>query len=62
MIRWVPYKTTSLPYVQNNPKHKLDGISDSQARYQTGLNEEKSKVTNTLKEKMSHFLPFPCHL
>ena len=54
-----PYKTTSLPYVQNNPQHNVDEILDSQALNQTGLNEKNSKETDTLKKKILHFLLFP---
>ena len=50
------YRTISLAFLQNNPQHKVDEISDSQARNQIELN---SKEANTLIEKILQFLSFP---
>ena len=37
----------------------VDEISDCQTRNHIGLNEKNVKVTNTLRENLLHFLPFP---
>ena len=53
------YKTTSLVYVQNNPQHIVDEISDSQDWTYTGLNGKTARwPTHEKKYYISYFSSF----